>query len=691
MKLHEQPTTVLKGVGARFAETLLKLDIANIQDLLFHLPYRYVDRTQVRPISSLRMNDVALVHATVVDARIAFGRRRSLIVQVEDGSGRMCLRFFHFNAAQKNSFEAGRSVQLFGEARPGAAGLEFYHPEYDFPDSKTSEANAEDTLTPIYNLTDGVSQPRMRTLVKQAVTLLENQALVELLPDDINRQFGVESLSQAIRLVHFPPPDIDQTMLFDGEHPCQQRLAFEELLAHFLVKQHTRIEAQKEHAPTIPPNPTAVSELLGQLPFSPTAAQQRVFGELQDDMRLSTPMMRMVQGDVGSGKTLVAAMAAASVAKAGYQVAIVAPTEILAEQHYRNFCNWFEPIGVRVDWLVGKLKASDKKATYQRLAAHQSDIVVGTHALFQDKLRIAKLGLVIIDEQHRFGVHQRLSMRGKSLTDDVPHQLVMTATPIPRTLAMTAYAELDFSIIDELPPGRTPVTTAVVSQKRKVSVIQRIAQACEQGRQCYWVCPLIEESETLNIANAEDTFAQLQTQLGSIRSALIHGRQKPAEKEAVMAAFKRGESQVLVATTVIEVGVDVPNASVMIIENPERLGLAQLHQLRGRVGRGSAESHCILLYGDKLSAQGKERLQTLRNTNDGFVIAEKDLEMRGPGEFLGTRQAGALMYRVAHYERDAHMFDQVRAAGIELLQTSPSTSTALVERWFGARKTYALA
>lgn len=689
--LENLPTTVLHGVGAKFAETLKKLGIQTLQDLVFHLPYRYVDRTRIRSVASLRINDVALIEVSVLNTQVSFGKRRSLQVKVEDDSGLLTLRFFHFNAAQKNNFEQGRRLRAFGELRPGASGPEIYHPEYEFVDEDSQAQQTEATLTPVYSLTEGVSQPRLRSLAKQAVELLETHTPKELLPEQINQHFGVTSLAEALAFIHQPPQNANIAELLEGNHPCQQRLAFEELLAHFLVRQRIRSETKALGAPNIKTKAEALETFLNNLPFSPTAAQQRVYREISEDMSKSYPMLRMVQGDVGSGKTLVAAMAALDAIASGHQVAIAAPTEILAEQHLKNFRHWFDALNIRCDWLAGKIKQSEKTACYERLRRHETQLVIGTHALFQEQVQFAKLGLVIIDEQHRFGVHQRLSLRDKSMSGLVPHQLVMTATPIPRTLAMTSYAELDFSIIDELPPGRSPVVTAVVSQKRKAEVISRIAEACKEGRQVYWVCPLIEESETLSAANAEQSFAELSEKLEGIKVDLIHGRLKPKEKEARMAAFKAHETNVLVATTVIEVGVDVPNASVMVLENPERLGLAQLHQLRGRVGRGVAESSCILLYGDKLSQAGKQRLQVLRETNDGFVISEKDLEMRGPGEFLGTRQAGDMLYRIADHERDAHLFDYVHKVGHELNLSQPDNVDALIQRWFAHRKAYALA
>jgi len=674
------------------AATLEKLDITNLQDLLFHLPYRYVDRTRAKPIRQLRINDVALVSARVLDSKIAFGRRRSLHVMIEDDSGgELSLRFFHFNAAQKNSFEKGRAIEVFGEVRIGASGAEMYHPEYEFGDDSAEKETRESTLTPYYSLTEGISQQRLRGFAQQAVELIRTHPPRELLPVEVNAQFGTDSLAKALTLIHFPPPELNQQKLLDGTHPFQQRLAFEELLAHFIAKQKIRAQVQAMKAPSIPSSPRTYSSFLEVLPFKPTGAQQRVFAEIQSDLKKSAPMLRMVQGDVGSGKTLVAALAAKACIDAGFQVAIVAPTEILAEQHLQNFKQWLEPFSIRIDWLVGKLSPKQKQGCYQRLRDHEVDLVVGTHALFEEGVLFAKLALTIVDEQHRFGVHQRLSLRSKSLDGQVPHQLVMTATPIPRTLAMASFAEMDFSIIDELPPGRQPITTVVVNQNRKQSVVERVLAACAEGRQVYWVCPLVEQSETLSVANAEDTFEELKSALPGIKLELIHGRLKPAEKEERMSSFKRADTQVLVATTVIEVGVDVPNATIMVIENPERLGLAQLHQLRGRVGRGSQDSHCILLYGEKLSQQGRQRLQILRSTNDGFVIAEEDLKMRGPGEFLGTRQAGDMLYKIADHQRDAALYPKVQDLGLSLLRTDPETSERIVERWFGNRRKFALA
>lgn len=689
--LDKAPLTLLRGVGDKFAQTLSKLGIDNLQDLLFHLPSRYVDRTRIRQIGSLRIHDVALLEVQVLQARIVFGRRRSLSVSVEDNSGTLTLRFFHFNAAQKNQFETGRRLRLFGELRPGPSGAEMYHPEYDFLDSQTKAQEQPNDLTPIYPLTDGVSQPRMRSLTRQALDLLDQHPLTELLPIEKNQRFSVNSLAEALRFVHFPPKDSDQQQLAEGRHPYQQRLAFEELLAHFLVHQSIKSNIQQQPAPAIVEQQASLDKFLAALPFEPTRAQKRCFQEIRKDLAQGLPMLRMVQGDVGSGKTLVAVMATIDVVASGFQVALIAPTEILAEQHLQNFRNWLTPLNIQVDWLVGNLTAKRKQAAYQKLENGETQVAIGTHALLQNAVTFARLGLVIIDEQHRFGVQQRLSLREKSLIDLVPHQLIMTATPIPRTLAMTKYAELDFSVIDELPPGRSPVKTVTIAQTRREDVIARVAEACKQDRQIYWVCPLIEESESLDVANAEQCYEDLKMALPDINISLIHGRLSAADKDARMGAFKSGESRLLVATTVIEVGVDVPNASVMIIENPERLGLSQLHQLRGRVGRGSTESHCILLYGNKLSQHGKERLKVLRETNDGFLIAEKDLEIRGPGEFLGTRQAGDLPFRIADQQRDALLLTEVHTTGKYLLENQADQAEQLILRWFGNRKQLALA
>jgi len=686
--LNTMPLTALKGVGERLAVTLQKLDLHNVQDVLFHLPIRYLDRTRITPIGQLQLNSSVMIQGQVLNTQITFGRKRSLVVQLEDDSGVVCLRFYHFSGYQKDKLQPGVLLRCYGEPRLGRSGLEFYHPEYDVLDER-QPAPVDATLTPIYGLTEGLTQQRMRSIVEQAVTLIHQRPPDELLPVEVNDLFRCESLAEALQIVHHPPKQVPVQALLDGVHPSQKRLAFEELLAHFLVRRKLHAEAATERGPVLRLDPALEQQFLQLLPFSLTQAQQRVIKEIRENLQAGKPMLRMLQGDVGSGKTLVAALSALCGVSAGYQVAVVAPTEILAEQHFHNFCQWLERLGLRVEWLVGKLSAGKRRTALENIASGDAQVIVGTHALFQETVSFHNLGLAIIDEQHRFGVHQRLTLRKKNLAGETPHQLVMTATPIPRTLAMTAYAELDYSVIDELPPGRQPVNTALVSQARRNQVIERIRVACSGGVQAYWVCTLVEDSESLAAANAEETASHLREQLPGIRVGLVHGRMKGSEKEAVMSAFKAGELQLLVATTVIEVGVDVPNASLMIIENPERLGLAQLHQLRGRVGRGEIASHCVLLYGEKLSQLARERLQVLRETNDGFKVAERDLQLRGPGELLGTRQTGDMQYRVADILRDEHLLGRVNTLGEQLLRQQPQVVEKLIDRWIGERQIYA--
>ena len=674
------PVTALKGVGAALAEKLARVGLETLQDLLFHLPLRYQDRTRIVPIGALRPGQDAVVEGTVTGADIVMGRRRSLLVRLHDGSGSLSLRFYHFSQAQKEALKRGTQVRCYGEVRPGASGLEIYHPEYRALSESTPVA-VEQTLTPIYPTTEGLTQQRLRQLTEQALARLGPHSLPDWLPDELTRDYRLAKLDAAIRYLHRPPPDADLDELAEGRHWAQHRLAFEELLTHQLSLQRLRESVRAQHAPPLPAARDLPQRYLTNLGFQPTGAQQRVGAEIAYDLAQDEPMLRLVQGDVGAGKTVVAALAALQALEAGYQVALMAPTEILAEQHYLTFCKWLEPLGIEVAWLAGKLKGKARAAALERIAAG-CPMVVGTHALFQDEVQFRRLALVIIDEQHRFGVQQRLALRRKGVEGRLcPHQLIMTATPIPRTLAMSAYADLDTSILDELPPGRTPVNTVLVADSRRLEVIERVRSACNEGRQAYWVCTLIEESEELTCQAAETTFEDLSAALGGLRVGLIHGRMKPAEKAEVMAEFKASKLQLLVATTVIEVGVDVPNASLMIIENPERLGLAQLHQLRGRVGRGSAASHCVLLYHPPLSQIGRERLAIMRETCDGFVIAEKDLELRGPGEMLGTRQTGLLQFKVADLMRDADLLPGVRDAAQALLAHWPQHVSPLLERW----------
>ncbi|MBA6059969.1 ATP-dependent DNA helicase RecG [Pseudomonas juntendi] len=680
-ELSNVPVTVLKGVGEAMAEKLAKVGLENLQDVLFHLPLRYQDRTRVVPIGQLRPGQDAVIEGVVSGADVTMGKRRSLVVRLGDGSGVLSLRFYHFSNAQKEGLKRGTHLRCYGEARPGASGLEIYHPEYRALNGDEPPPPVDQTLTPIYPSTEGLTQQRLRQLCQQSLSLLGPRSLPDWLPDELARDYQLAPLDDAIRYLHNPPADADVEELALGHHWAQHRLAFEELLTHQLSQQRLRESLRSLRAPVLPKATRLPAQYLGNLGFQPTGAQQRVANEIAYDLSQHEPMMRLVQGDVGAGKTVVAALAALQALEAGYQVALMAPTEILAEQHYITFKRWLEPLGLEVAWLAGKLKGKARAASLEQIA-NGAPMVVGTHALFQDEVKFKHLALAIIDEQHRFGVQQRLALRKKGVAGELcPHQLIMTATPIPRTLAMSAYADLDTSVLDELPPGRTPVNTVLVADSRRFEVVERVRAACAEGRQAYWVCTLIEESEELTCQAAESTYEELGSALGELRVGLIHGRMKPAEKAEIMAEFKAGNLQLLVATTVIEVGVDVPNASLMIIENPERLGLAQLHQLRGRVGRGSAVSHCVLLYHPPLSQIGRERLGIMRETNDGFIIAEKDLALRGPGEMLGTRQTGLLQFKVADLMRDADLLPAVRDAAQALIARWPEHVSPLLDRW----------
>ena len=690
-RLDRIPVTALKGVGPRSAPRLHKLGLETVQDLLFHLPLRYEDRTRVVAMGALRAGQWAVVEGQVDLAEVKFGRRRSLLVRISDGTGALTLRFFHFNKLQQQGFQRGTRIRCYGEARAGAVTLEMVHPEYQRLEEDAAPV-AEDSLTPVYPTTEGVHQLTLRRLADQALAALDGpheRVLPDWLPPELLQGFPFTGLAEAIRYVHRPPPGASVAQLLEGRHPAQQRLAFEELLAHHLSLRRLRHEARAQRAPVLEGDGALRRALLARLPFRLTAAQQRVGEEIAADLRRPHPMLRLVQGDVGSGKTLVAAVAVLQAIEAGCQAAVMAPTELLAEQHQRNFAAWLEPLGVSMAWLTGRIKGKARAATLEAIASGAAQLVVGTHALFQEEVDFARLGLAVIDEQHRFGVHQRLALRDKGLQNGLhPHQLVMTATPIPRTLAMTLYADLDSSVIDELPPGRTPVQTVAIPAGRRPEVMARVREACAAGRQAYWVCTLIEESEVLQCEAAADTAALLREQLPELRIGLVHGRLKPAEKEAVMAAFQQRELDLLVATTVIEVGVDVPNASLMIIENAERLGLSQLHQLRGRVGRGAEKSSCVLLYQTPLSRTARIRINTMRETNDGFVVAQKDLELRGPGEVLGTRQTGLAQFHIADLLRDAALLEPVERVAERLLAEHPDHVPHLVRRWLGQAEQY---
>ena len=682
--LDERPVTALRGVGPALARTLdERLGLRTVQDVLFHLPLRYEDRTRIVPIGTLRNGDRAVVEGEVQLAEVVFRRRRALLVRIADGSGFLTLRFFHFSAAQQQGLVRGTRLRCYGEARLGPGGLEIVHPEYRRI-ALDSPAPEVESLTPIYPTTEGVQQGRLRMLTGLSLAMLASEGLRDLIPHGVLDALDLPTLEAALRYVHRPPPDANLELLNEGRHPAQRRLAFEELLAHQLSLRLMRQAADRDRSWPLPRRGDLVERCLERLPFKLTGAQARAWTEIAADLEREHPTMRLVQGDVGSGKTVVAALAALRAVEHGAQAAVMAPTELLAEQHARNFLGWLEPLGVRVALLTGRHTGRARAALEQDLASGDIQVAIGTHALFQEGVAFQRLAVVVVDEQHRFGVHQRLQLREKGVADGrYPHQIVMTATPIPRTLAMTAYADLDVSVIDELPPGRTPIRTVVLQDTRRDEVVARIDTACRSGRQAYWVCPLIEESDELRYQAAEETAAALAGALPGVRIGLVHGRMPGAKKDAVMSAFKAGKLDLLVATTVIEVGVDVPNASLMIVENAERMGLAQLHQLRGRVGRGSVESTCVLLYHPPLSPIARERLGVMRDTNDGFEVARRDLELRGPGELLGTRQTGLMQLRVADLVRDSDLLPGVQKAAALMLGGPQANIAPLVSRWVG--------
>lgn len=677
------PLTVLNGVGPALARKLERLDLYRVEDLLFLLPLRYEDRTQLVRIGSLLPGQRCLVSGEVLLAETVYRGRRNLLVRISDGTGQLTLRFFHFSRQQVAQFRNGVRLTCFGEVRKGQAGAEMIHPEYRLL-RDNQDAAINETLTAIYPATEGVQQGRLRNLTDQALQIMRRHPPEELLPAAVREKLGLPELAAAVCYLHRPPADADVDSMLAGRHPCQQRLAFEELLAHYMSLRSLRALADTETAPALTGGGQTVADFVAGLPFTLTGAQQRVVDEILRDLARAHPMMRLIQGDVGSGKTVVAAIACLQAIACGVQAAIMAPTELLAEQHWRSFSDWFGPLGIDPAWLSGSQKAAARRQAVEAIADGSAQLVVGTHALFQEGVKFRQLALVVIDEQHRFGVHQRVALREKGVGDrGHPHQLVMTATPIPRTLAMAAYADLDTSIIDELPPGREPVTTIAVPETRRDEIVRRVREACQAGQQAYWVCPLIEESDVLDFEAAEASYAMLTAALPDLRVGLVHGRMRPAEKERGMRAFKQGVIQLLVATTVIEVGVDVPNASLMIIENAERMGLSQLHQLRGRVGRGTRQSHCVLLYKPPLGELARSRLAVLRDTNDGFLVAQRDLELRGPGELLGTRQTGLPDYRIANLVRDAALMPGVQAAAQLVQRDDPQQADAIVRRWLG--------
>jgi ATP-dependent DNA helicase RecG len=679
----ERAVTSLRGVGAALAERLARLGVARVSDLLFLLPLRYEDRTQLTAIGRLVPGSRAAVEGEVQLTEVAYRGRRQLLSRISDGSGMLTLRFFYFSGSQQANLARGTRVRCFGEVRRGPLGLEMVHPEYRRLGS-TSPAPLEDTLTPIYPLTEGVPQGRLRALIAAALEELGRFGLTDWVANSVGLPSGLPTLPQALQYLHAPPREARLAELAAGRHPAQRRLAFEELLAH-----HLALRMRKQSLRTAPAAPLADEAALGArflaaLPFALTRAQARALADVERDLGGQVPMVRLLQGDVGCGKTVVAAAAAARALGSGAQAALMAPTELLAEQHWRSLSAWFAPLGETVALLSGSQPARTRRSALAALASGEVRFAVGTHALFQEGMEFRQLALVIVDEQHRFGVQQRLQLAEKGQRAGLlPHQLIMTATPIPRTLAMTAYADLDISVIDELPPGRTPVHTVVVPEQRRAEIVARIVSACAEGRQVYWVCPLIDASDELRAQAAEDTAARLKEALPQVKVALVHGRMPAAAREQAMAAFKAGKVQLLVATTVIEVGVDVPNATLMVIENAERMGLAQLHQLRGRVGRGAAASSCVLLYRAPLSELARERLKVIRESADGFEIARRDLELRGPGELMGTRQTGLAQLRVADLLRDADLLPKVQESAARLLESFPAHVAALIARWIG--------
>lgn len=692
MTVSEIPITALSGVGAKTAEKLARLAIFSVRDLLFHLPIRYEDRTQIIPIAKLNPKDHVLIQGVLQETAVV-SRGKILTCILADETAHITLRFFHFYASQRQQLATpGIILRCFGEVRRGyRGGLEMMHPEYQIisPDEALSLSDLSKQLTPIYPTTKGLHQLSLRKLIDQALNILKRVELMELLPAHLLKSLQTFSLEQALHYVHRPPVNAEQSLLLQRKHPAQQRLAFEELVAHQLSLHQLRYRIRNQNAPLLTTSGQMVQQLMASLPFRLTTAQERVIAEIEQDMQSGKPMLRLVQGDVGSGKTIVAAIAALRAVEAGFQVALMAPTELLAEQHRRSFQMWLEPLQISIGWLTGQVQGKTRQQALKRIQSGEDRVIIGTHALFQDDVEFQQLALLIIDEQHRFGVHQRLALSAKGIYErQHPHQLVLTATPIPRTLAMAVYADLDCSVIDELPPGRKPITTIAISNKKRQEIIERVKTNCLQKKQAYWICTLIEESDVLQCQAAQATAKELQKIMPELKIELVHGRLLTDQKEAIMENFKQGDIDLLVATTVVEVGVDVTNASLMIIENPERLGLAQLHQLRGRIGRGSQASYCVLLYQSPLSPIAQHRLSIIRNSQDGFEIARQDLELRGPGEVLGTKQAGALRLKIADLIRDKTLLPQVQQAGKYIVQSMPQSIALLIDRWMSDSEKY---
>ena len=670
----------IKAFSKPLLDNLQKLGITNIQALLLHLPLRYIDETHITAIRDVRLGETCQVEGEIVHAEVSYKPRKALIARLEDATSQLTLRFLHFYPSQISALKVGSKLRVYGEIRSGFFGYEMVHPQCKAVGVKSEISK---TLTPVYPTVAGLTQPNLRKAIRMA---LAQNVMHETLPACVYEPFQFPSYASSLMSLHNPLPEADLQSLQNRSTPEWQRLAFDELLAQQLSMRKHYEHRRTVNAPQFKKSKILVSQLLKSLPFALTTSQQKVALEIEQDLMQAHPMQRLLQGDVGSGKTIVACMAALQSIENGWQVALMAPTEILAEQHYRKMLTWLSPLDIRIAWLTGSQSKKDRIAALEAMEKGAAQLVVGTHALFQEAVRFNKLGLAIIDEQHRFGVQQRLALRQKGQPE--PHQLMMTATPIPRTLSMSYYADLDVSVIDELPPGRTPIVTKLISDTRRDEVLQRVHDACQQGQQAYWVCPLIEESETLQLATANDTYAFMQGEFPELQVGLVHGRMKPLEKQAVMSAFSAGELQLLVATTVIEVGVDVPNASLMVIEHAERAGLSQLHQLRGRVGRGAAKSTCILLYQTKLSETARARLKVIYESNDGFAIAQADLHLRGPGEFLGVRQSGVPMLKIADLERDFKLLEAAKSMADTLLKTHPEAVHQHLNRWMGSAGEY---
>jgi ATP-dependent DNA helicase RecG len=662
------------------ASRLAKLGIRGQRDLVLHLPLRYEDETKLTSLAKARSGEPVLVEAEVVESKVEYRGRRTLVVKLTDGERELWVRFMHFYPSQQKQFKEGKHVRLFGEVRPGMFGDEMVHPRYRIvaPGAPLSKS-----LTPVYPTTAGLPQHQLRERINGA---LDTADLSDTLDPKLIAKLKLMPFRQAVLFLHRPPPDVAAETLDDRTHPAWRRLKFDEILAQQLAMRIAYRERRAKTAPPLPETHTLTNALVKSLPFPLTRAQRTAHAAIGKDLAHAHPMRRLLQGDVGSGKTLVAAMAALQAIENGWQAALMAPTEILAEQHYLKLSHWLVPLGVKIAWLAGALKGREKKKTVEAIAAGEIQFAIGTHALFQEGVEFAKLGLAIVDEQHRFGVEQRLALSSRGQAGIEPHQLMMSATPIPRTLSMTYYADLDVTVIDELPPGRTPVVTKLVSEERRDDVVARVRDAVRDGEQAYWVCPLIEESEALQLQTAIETFETMKETFPDLAVGLVHGRLKPAEKAQVMADFKAKKIQLLVATTVIEVGVDVPNATLMVIEHAERMGLAQLHQLRGRVGRGAGHSNAILLYYQPLSDMARQRLKVIYETNDGFEIARADLALRGPGEYLGARQSGAPLLRFADLERDVDLVEIARNVAEDLINSKSPVVMTHLDRWLGTRQ-----